>query len=760
MSKGLASIYGALLLIFLFSTILASMYLTTQMHSSIIRSEAAYAASNLRKEAELVRAFYSVGPEGLNISVRNLGSLETTIEYLVAVRNNTPIYVNRVDGVLGSGSESSFLLNIPVQFDNLYLVTGRGNFIPVVVNDVSNSGAGVIRISGNSLQVNAPNPVYRFIPPYTLLVGAGDKWYQIYMENLSVVHAGAKLVYSLDRNISFFLEEGLLFVGNRYVGMYIEGPIGLGKNYIVLSNSNMIIIHLSNTSQIVFDGAEYVGFHGGGFWFLTSSIGLVNGSFLNELFIIDDYGVRRIYLKYLFAFDVYSIKYPRLYQDTFYAIFDDGELIYTVSFSRIGVYNGSPLYSPVYIGSVGRWFNASVIRSRWDVVGDLSLGYAENLAIFDVYAMDTYFRGLPAGFVGPIAIYTWQNESSVPVDIGWNGKLVYLGVGDELGVGDIIWLKYHVFNRKALQDPYDEWFNIVIRLSSPLVKYIINVTIDGVHGSDQYSIFPVGWIITYHIKEIFPSSFEEAFSYMHRLNYTRSYTQYPYYTWFRELVGLRRASDGDVELLFINEWGDYVVRDNSTISVDLPVLRQSYQLEIMLYSHINYSRYFAILDWPREQIVAGLYIHNILFSGVGNGVNYIGPLKPRYSSTDYVHYTDYRHDLDLVIINGSGFSKYYWVGVNNSLIAVGPLEYPYILWNSYLQLVGLKWVFSPPDAGFVMGYPGVYMVVGGSYSRVDWVTDVVGDLAYELVILGDYLLIVHRVGGLEFIVYRCWEVAG
>lgn len=761
MGRGLASIYGALILLFLFSTMVASMYLTTQIYSSIIREEATNAASDLKKEAELVKAVYTSALGGFNISVRNLGSEDTNIEYIVAMSNDTPVYVKKINYIIRSGVDHSFIINIPVKFDNIYLVTKRGNFIPVLTVHEPGENTNEIIITNNSIWVNNPDLVYQYFPPYTLLIRASSRWYQIYMENLSIIHAGTKILYSLDRNISYIFGNELLFINNKFIGKYLGTPIGIGRNYIVLNSSDVIRIYFSDAMAKVFGREEYLGYYGGVFWFLTSSIKLDNGTFLTELSIVDDYGFRHIYVKYFFGINKLSIKYPRIVGNTLYIIFNDSELIYTASFSISSIYNGSPVYSPIYTGSIGRWFKSSLIKSKWGVTGDLRLGYDDNLAVFDIYVRDTYFRGVPSSFVGPVAIYVWQNESSVPVDLGWSGKLIFQGGVDEFGVGDIIWIKYIVFNRKAIQYPYDEYFIISIVLSSSLAKYYINITIDGVHGSGRYNIFPVGWIINYNIKEVFSFPFErEAFSYTYSLEYTNNYSQYPFYTWYSELIGFRRVSADSVELLFLNKWGDYVVRRNNTLSIDMPILDQNYQFEIRLYSHINYSEYIPILNWPREQAVAGLYIHNILFSGNGNNVDYIGPLKPSYSQYEYNHYTDYQHSFDIVLPNGDSFGRHYWLGLNSALIMVSPRDYPEILQYNYLELVGLKWYNTPPDAGFIDGYPGVYSVVGGVFTAVDWVTSVVDDLAYEILLYGDYILLVHYEGSVDIHVYSCWEVAG
>ena len=249
MGRGIASIYGALIILFLFSTVLAAMYVTTQMHSSLIRTEAVYAASSLRKEAELVKAVYSTAPSGLNISIRNLGSGDTSIEYIVAVSNGSPVYIEKLGGIVGGGSSSSFIVDIPVQFEKLYLVTGWGNFIPVLVDEASEPYTSDLAISGNSIQVNDFLPTYQYFPPYTLLVGSGGKWYQIYMENLSLIHVGAKLLYSLDKNISYFLEEELLFINNKFIDMIRGVPLGIGRNYIVINETRVITVYFSSSSK-------------------------------------------------------------------------------------------------------------------------------------------------------------------------------------------------------------------------------------------------------------------------------------------------------------------------------------------------------------------------------------------------------------------------------------------------------------------------------------------------------------------------------
>ncbi len=760
MLRGVSSLMGSLVILMLFSSSILTIYYVSQMNSSLIRSEANRSLGLLRKEAELVEATYSSTPIGLNITVRNLGLSPSSLEYIVVITGDMPIYVKKLGYKIVGGQVYSFVLDLPYSSGDMYLVTAAGNFIPVVKEVEKGGSNSIITLGNRSVGIADPDFSYEFVPPYTLLLSVSGEWIQVYMENVSIIRSGSKVISSLDGRIVYFYNSGVLFIDGRYVDVIGSPPIGVGFDYAVFPDMFSINVYFSNGSVYVFNSSMYLGFNGGVFWFIGSIITLSNGSYLTRLYLLSDAYKGWVYIKSSFELDRASFKYPVFSNGRIYAILQDGELLYTLVFREMGVLEGHPIYSVTYIGSFTRRFDAPSILSRWSVDGDPKLGFSNNLVTFENYVRNQFVQGIPRSLVGSVSMLVWQNASSIPVNESWSGSLVYQGGLDELPNGGELWIKYMVFNKKAIYFPYNEDFIISIRLVSDLVEYQINVSIVGVHGQGKYSVFPVGWVVHYNIKELFGySDAANSFDFNYEINYTNpSYAEYPSYTWFLELIGIRRAAPDLLNVFFINSWGDFIVRDNASLSVKVPVLNRNYQLEIWLYSHVYYDRYVPLPDWPDSDAVAGLYIHSVLFGGYGNGVFFIGPLKPRFTSKEYSHFTDFRHLKDIVIVNNNDFLRHFWVSSNKSVVVVSPSDYPHIVNYDYRELIGFNWYPSVSGVGFIEGFPGVYVCTNGTYYRVGWITDIRRDLDYEVTLLGDYILFIERGNGVWIYIYKCMEV--
>jgi len=758
--RGVSSIMGSLVILMLFSSSILTIYYVSQMNSSLIRSETNRGLSLLRKEAELVEATYKFTPLGLNITVKNLGPSPTGLEYIVVTDGGMPTYVKKLGYKIVGGEVYSFILDLPPSSGDMYLVTSAGNFIPIVKGVVEESTSSIVRLGNRSIGIVDPSFTYEFVPPYTLLLMASGEWIQVYMENVSIVRSGSKVISSLDGRIVYLYNSGLLFIDGRYVDVIKSPPIGVGLDYAVFSDIYSTYIYYSNGSVYIFNSSMYLGFNDGVFWFIDSVIALSNGSYLTKLYLLSDGYRGWVYLRSPFELYRMQFKYPVFSNGNIYVMLQDGELLYTIVFGEMGVLEGRPLYSAAYIGSFTRRFSASSISSRWLVEGDTRVGFNDNLLVFDSYVRNQFVQSIPRSFVGPVSILVWQNASSIPVNVSWSGRLVYQGGLEELPDGGIIWVKYMVFNKRAIYFPYNEDFVLSIRLKSGLVQYQINISIVGVHGQGKYRVFPVGWIVHYTIKELFGyGDAPNSFDFDYEFNYTRQdYVEYPLYTWFLELVGIRRATPDLLNILVMNNWGDFVVRDNASLSVNVPILDRNYQLEIWLYSHIYYDRYVPLPDWPESDAVAGLYVHSVLFGGYGNGVFYIGPLKPRFTVNEYSHFTDFRHLKDIVVMNDSGFLRRFWVSSNKSIVVVSPSDYPGILSYDYRELIGFSWYPSVSGVGFIEGFPGVYVCTNGTYYRVAWLTDGWRDMDYEMTLLGDYILLIKQGSGVWIYIYRCAEV--
>ena len=760
--RGVSSVLGAIIIVTLLSTSIATLYYASRLNSSVIRSEADKDLEAIRKGSEFLDASYSETSFGLNITVVSHASFATQLKYLLLFYNDDIVDIRKLGIVLEGGESKSILISNESVFTDLYLVTGLGNFIPVVkksnVSRASNSGFLIIN---DSIGFRDNSFTMDYIPPYTLLLVLGGEWIQLYMDNLSVVHSGDYILQSLDGRLEYLGRSGLLFLDGRFLDLVSGTIYGLGLDYLIFKEPYNYVIYFSNGTILRYNSSLFLECVGDEFWFLGNYTSLGNGSYITSFLVVSDSFKQAIYLKFYHDPAELVFRSIRLVNNRLYMVIDDGELLYTLILERYGDYKGHSLYSPKYFGVIGKKFLRRDVLSGWSYSGDLVLGYADNLKIFHKYILNQYSGDLPEAWVGPIAIYAWQNESSNPVSTSLTGFLNYRG-SDVLGSGKITWFRFLVFNKKALYFPYSENFNFSIVFESSYVSYYFNLSIVGVHGEGKNSIFPIGWLLNLSILEVYNSPYGgEPYHYYYAASYVkRNYVEYPSYTWLYGLIGFRRDSSNSIEFLFIDEWGDHLVRGNESIYLSIPMPTANFSLSMILYSNIIYDLYVPLPDWPKYQVMAGLYVQEVLFAGGGRRITYIGPLKPRFTELPYHHYTDYIHSSDIVVFNNTFFSGHYWFGLNKSVIVVDPDDYPGILSYDYWLLIGFHWVERPPNIGFIRGYPGLYMNDGTGYRRLDWITDSSSDLAYSLNIYGDFLVMIEWGGSVWIRVFNLSRVGG
>ncbi len=759
MRRGISSIYGALVILLLFSSAITTLYISTQLNASLIRSESERGVENIRRGMEALRAWYRRTASSLVINVSNTGAVDTSIEYILFVSGGKPAGVHRISYPLPSGSEVSFEVPIVDGFDKIFVVTGNGNFIPIV-EEVPRDNKDIIIIN-NTIYSGSSSASYSYIPPYTLIIVQGGILHQVYLVNMSIIYRGTPLIRSLDGNIEYFIYSRLLFINDRFIDYTYADVIGLGRDYIIFRGSRQIEVYFSNGSLYMVPIENYLGFSGEYFWFYDTSIKLDNGTILNRLLVVGDPYKGYVYFSFFESIESTSIFYPRIYGGNLYIVLNDSELLYTVSLSKTGSIGSAPLYSPNYIGLVGQFFEEQAIKLWWMDRGYVDIGYSWNRYVFDKYLRGADYRGIPEGFVGPIGLHLWQNASVGPVEYVREGSIRYL-VADSIPVDSYIWFEYNVVSRRGQvlpYVPYDEDYVVSIVLSSRYVSYHINISIDGLHD-DRFGVNPTGWLVRYRIEEVFRWPWiRESFSFTKFLNYSGGYVDnLPTYTWFRELIGIRRPSDKSLEILFINMWGDYVVKNYTMFMIDVPLVNSQYSLEIGLWGHITYN--FSEFLRYDSQVVSALYFKRILFGGPRSLIYYIGPANPQPFEDGYIHYTDYMHYNDVVTPGNSGFTRHFWPSINYSIVAVDPFDYPFFMDIYYMVLDGFTWVSRPGGLGFFDGYPGLYVLNSTGVYRLSWVESEAGDPGYLLRIYGDYLFIIVRSGGLRIVIYSCWEVGG
>jgi len=768
MRRGVSSVIVGAMVIFLIIltaiTILFSMRNETISYGNIAKT----ASNKIHEELNI-----DVNPNGSILITNNWGKSSKIISIQVVSKSGDVLYYKTLDEVVQPYSEVQIYIPEISKYlssgDNyLFLVTDLGNVFWESVGSAgatsttgaSFGGGDSISIGNNTLTlsriINETTQI-EFVKPYHLMIQVGDVWYQIYMGNLSIVRSGAYGLFSLDRKI--YVTKNSMFVNGKYVNPGYGYLIGIGYDYAIwnVSVSNYTIYYSNGTTiSFVESSPSNFVFSNNSFWFYNSTIKLTNGTFLHSWYVSSDNYRGFIYIKFWSDSITISRFLMTSSLNDLYLVISDGDLLYSVSMIKSGTYNGHTVYSVQYVGSIGKqyepqaitggnWIEDALLRNS-KLYKNLTIGYSDNYNLYTSYFADTYWSGAPTNVVGSIGLHAWQNQSSTPFSYFSGGVLRYSG--GQLNAGDIIWIRYAVIDKKALsaynaQSNYTVTYNIEVRLEGTTSNYIINATIKSMHGDDTYSIYPTGWLITYVIKE--ESGLVEKQKHTFTLNYYRaSYANYPIFTRFIDNIGIMRYDANTMHIYIFNKWIATSEMDVNKTEIILNTVNEALSLRIIFRMMLDSEAYPAILDWPTQHIVASLFIHEISIKR-SNGMFYIGPVKEGYTTDTYYHYFDYQHTKDVVAVNSDKFGNKFWSSPSYAIVVASPSNYPAILQGvQYKELSGLSWSQSVTNFPILDGYPGVYKITGGLVTRLDWITDAIGDYDYTIYMYGDYLVIVSK----------------